>query len=135
YIYHGTFCGSPTTSTSTSTLTTTTSTDTTTTTTTQTRVNAAPSVPKSSQAAPKKLSKHQCEEVFANADVFSDRKYDALWDSVEDPAQSFRDITGQALVEEYEYHAFKKYKAKVKQCLDQSKDGVDVRGIRRRMGV
>ncbi|KAJ3377257.1 hypothetical protein HDU80_003392, partial [Chytriomyces hyalinus] len=82
-------------------------------------------VPKSSQAAPKKLSKHQCEEVYAHADVFSDSKYDALWDTVEDPAQSFRDITGQALVEEFEYHAFKKYKAKVKQCLDQRKDGAD----------
>ncbi|KAI8842883.1 hypothetical protein BJ741DRAFT_592130 [Chytriomyces cf. hyalinus JEL632] len=129
-----------TTSTTTSaTTTTTTSTDTTsttsTTTTTQTRVNAAPSVPKSSQVAPRKLSKHECEEVYAKVDVFSDSKYDALWDTVEDPAQSFRDITGQALVEEFEYHAFKKYKAKVKQCLDQNKDGVDARGLRRRMGV
>ncbi|KAJ3251511.1 Cyclic nucleotide-binding domain-containing protein 2 [Chytriomyces hyalinus] len=42
---------------------------------------------------------------------------------MKDRTQGFRDITGQALVEEYEYHAFKQHKAKVKQCLGH---GVDI---------
>ncbi|KAJ3225159.1 hypothetical protein HDU81_008121 [Chytriomyces hyalinus] len=121
--------------TSTSTLTTTTSTVTTTTatttTTTETRVNAAPDAPIHSQASPKKLSKHYCQEVYAQADVFSDPKYDSLWDGIEDPGQSFSSNGGQALVEEFEYYALKRYRAKVKQCLDQHKDKAGNLGHRR----
>ncbi|KAI8830286.1 hypothetical protein BJ741DRAFT_697000 [Chytriomyces cf. hyalinus JEL632] len=107
--------------TSTSTLTSTTFTGTTTTasttTTTQTRVNAAPNAPKYSTAAPKKkLPKSHCEQVYAQVEVFSDSKYDALWDALEDPAHIFHDVTGQALAEEYEYHALKHYRANLKQC-------------------
>ncbi|KAI8825456.1 hypothetical protein BJ741DRAFT_632108 [Chytriomyces cf. hyalinus JEL632] len=99
-----------------------TTTSTSTSTTIQTRVYGIPNAPKYPKAAPKKLSKHYCEQVYAHSDLFSDSKYDGLWNAVDDPAQTFRDIAGKVLVEEFEYQAFKKYTAKLKQCLDQSED-------------
>ncbi|KAJ3231274.1 hypothetical protein HDU78_007822 [Chytriomyces hyalinus] len=81
-----------------------------------------PNMPKYPKAAPKRLSKHYCEQVYAHSDLFSDSKYDGLWDAVDDPARTFRDIAGHVLVEEFEYHAFKQYAAQLKLCLEQSKD-------------